>query len=102
MNKLAMALLSFGLSLGLSVGLAFTADQKEDDRLYDQIRLRLAGDPEVKGGALEVEVKDGVVTVKGIVRTDKAKAKAEKLILKMKGAKKVNNELRVSPTGSVE
>ena len=56
----------------------------------------------MKGGALEVEVKDGVVTVKGIVRTDKAKAKAEKLILKMKGAKKVNNELRVSPTGSIE
>jgi osmotically-inducible protein OsmY len=102
MNKLVLALLSLGLGLGLSIGLAWAADQKEDDRLYDQIRLRLAGDPDVKGGALEVEVKDGVVTVKGIVRTDKAKAKAEKLILKIKGAKKVNNELRVSPTGSVE
>ena len=94
MNKLAIAL--------LSLGLAFAADQKEDDRLYDQVRLRLAGDPDVKGGALEVEVKDGVVTLKGIVRTDKAKAKAEKLVMKFKGAKKVNNELRVSPTGSIE
>jgi osmotically-inducible protein OsmY len=94
MNKLAIAL--------LSLGLAFAADQKEDDRLYDQVRLRLAGDPDVKGGALEVEVKDGVVTLRGIVRTDKAKAKAEKLVMKFKGAKKVNNELRVSPTGSIE
>ncbi len=94
MNKLAIAL--------MSLGLAFAADQKDDDRLYDQIRLRLAGDPEVKGGALEVEVVDGVVTLKGIVRTDKAKAKAEKLVTKMKGAKKVNNELRVSPTGSID
>lgn len=94
MNKLAIAL--------LSLGLAFAADQKEDDRLYDQVRLRLAGDPDVKGGALEVEVADGVVTLKGIVRTDKAKAKAEKLVMKLKGAKKVNNELRVSPTGSIE
>jgi len=98
MNKLVIALCSGVLSLGL----AFAADQKEDDRLYDQIRLRLAGDPDVKGGALEVEVVDGAVTLKGIVRTDKAKAKAEKLVMKMKGAKKVTNELRVSPTGSVE
>ncbi len=94
MNKLAIAL--------MSLGLAFAADQKDDDRLYDQIRLRLAGDPEVKGGALEVDVKEGVVTLKGIVRTDKAKAKAEKLVMKMKGAKKVNNDLRVSPTGSID
>jgi osmotically-inducible protein OsmY len=94
MNKLAIAL--------ISLGLAFAADQKDDDRIYDQVRLRLAGDPDVKGGALEVEVKDGVVTLKGIVRTDKAKAKAEKLVMKIKGSKKVNNELRVSPTGSIE
>ena len=66
MNKLAIALCCGVMSLGLAVA----ADQKEDDRLYDQIRLRLAGDPDVKGGALEVDVKDGVVTLKGIVRTD--------------------------------
>jgi osmotically-inducible protein OsmY len=98
MNKLTIALCSGVVSLGL----AFAADQKDDDRLYDQVRLRLAGDPEVKGGALEVEVANGVVTLKGIVRTDKAKAKAEKLVMKMKGAKKVDNQLRVSPTGSIE
>lgn len=91
MNKLIIAL--------LSLGLAFAADQKTDDTIYDQVRRRLAGDPDVKGGALEVDVKDGVVTVKGIVRTDRAKSKAEKLILKVKGAKKVVNELRVSVTG---
>jgi osmotically-inducible protein OsmY len=76
------------------------ADEKKDDEIYDKVRLRLAGDPEVKGGGLEVEVKDGVVTIRGIVRTDKAKAKADKLALKVKGVSRVVNELRVSPTGN--
>jgi len=76
------------------------ADEKKDDEIYDKVRLRLAGDPEVKGGGLEVEVKDGVVTIRGIVRTDKAKAKADKLTLKVKGVSRVVNELRVSPTGN--
>ncbi len=96
MNKLAIAI----LGLGLSIGLPLFADEKSDNLIYDATRRRLAGDPDVKGGALEVEVKDGVVTLKGIVRTDQAKAKAEKLTLKVKGAKKVVNELRVSPYGS--
>ena len=76
------------------------ADQKKDDEIYDKVKLRLAGDPEVKGGGLEVEVKDGVVTIKGIVRTDKAKAKAERLVGRVKGVSKVVNDLKVSPTGN--
>lgn len=76
------------------------ADQKQDDAIYDQVRRRLAGDPEVKGGGLEVEVKDGVVTIRGIVRTDKAKAKAERVAGRVKGVTKVINELKVSPTGA--
>lgn len=76
------------------------ADQKKDDEIYDSVKRRLAGDPEVKGGALEVIVTDGVVTVKGIVRTDKAKSKAERVAGKVKGVTKVVNELKVSPTGN--
>lgn len=76
------------------------ADDKKDDDIYDKVRLKLAGDPEVKGGALEVEVKDGVVTIKGIVRTEKAKVKADKVASRVKGVTKVVNELKVSPTGT--
>jgi osmotically-inducible protein OsmY len=76
------------------------ADQKKDDQIYDSVKRRLAVDPEVKGGALEVIVKDGEVTVKGIVRTDKAKSKAERLAGRVKDVTKVINELKVSPTGN--
>ncbi len=76
------------------------ADQKKDDQIYDNVKRRLAGDPDIKGGALEVVVADGVVTVKGIVRTDRAKSKTDRVVGKVRGVTKVVNELKVSPTGN--
>jgi osmotically-inducible protein OsmY len=79
-----------------------TANQKSaagtpDDRISDQVRMRLATDADVKGGALEVTVKDGLVTIKGRVDTEKGKARATKLAKKVKGVKDVDNELVVGP-----
>ena len=69
----------------------------EDDRITDQVRLKLVSDPIVKGGAFEVDVKDGVVTIKGVVEKEKAKEKAEKLAKKVKGVKSVVNKIEVKP-----
>lgn len=68
-----------------------------DGSIYDQVKMRLAGDSEVKGGNLEVDVKTGVVTIKGIVPSDRAKSKAEKLTKKVKGVSQVINQLTVAP-----
>jgi osmotically-inducible protein OsmY len=68
-----------------------------DDRISDQVRMRLATDPDVKGGALEVTVKAGVVVIKGRVDTDRGKSKATHLAKKVKGVKDVDNELVVGP-----
>jgi osmotically-inducible protein OsmY len=79
---------------------SFAAAQKSvppDDRISDQVRMKLATDPDVKGGALDVAVQDGVVTIKGRVDTDKGKQKATKLAKKVKGVKDVDNELVVGP-----
>lgn len=70
-----------------------------DDQIYDQVRLKLAGDAVVKGGALEVEVHDGVVTLRGKVKEEKQKNRAERLTKKVKGVTKVINELVVTPAG---
>jgi osmotically-inducible protein OsmY len=77
----------------------FGADQKTvpDDRISDQVRMKLATDADVKGGALDVIVKDGVVTLRGRVDTDKGKTKATKLTKKVKGVKEVDNEIVVGP-----
>ncbi|MFL6448401.1 MAG: BON domain-containing protein [Bryobacteraceae bacterium] len=75
------------------------ADQKpgSDDRIFDQVRMRLATDADVKGGNFDVTVKDGVVTLKGRVDTEKGKNRASKLAKKVKGVKEVDNELVVGP-----
>ena len=92
MNWLRILICSAGLALA-----AFAQTAPSDDHLYDQVRIRLAQDIQVNGGAIEVRVKEGVVTLIGKIRTEKAKSKAEKIAGKVKGVKKVVNELSVDP-----
>ena len=66
-----------------------------DDTIADYVRLKLASDPDVKGGALQVEVKNGVVTLGGSVQTEKVKTKAGKITKKVKGVNQVVNNLTV-------
>jgi len=68
-----------------------------DDEIYNNVKIRLAGDRDVKGGGIDVTVQSGVVTLKGTVETDNAKSKAEKLTKKVKGVKQVINQLQVAP-----
>lgn len=92
--KRLFASAALAASLLASAGLA---DQKTDNRISDQVRMRLATDPDVKGGALDVTVHDGVVVIQGRVDTQKGKRKATKIAHKVKGVKKVDNELKVGP-----
>jgi osmotically-inducible protein OsmY len=66
-----------------------------DDELHDKVIARLAADLDVKGGGLDVEVKDGVVTLKGKVREEAQKSKAERITRKVQGVKQVVNQLQV-------
>jgi osmotically-inducible protein OsmY len=86
--------LSLLLILVLIVPL-FAQNSRDDDRIYDAVRTKLANDEEVKGGGLDVTVKDGMVTLRGRVHDQKAKDKAEKLTKKIKGVVSVTNELRL-------
>jgi osmotically-inducible protein OsmY len=66
-----------------------------DDALYDEIRNVLAVDRDVRGAAIEVIVKNGVVILRGRVRDNKAREKAPKLAEKVKGVTKVTSELKL-------
>ncbi len=71
------------------------ADNKKlsDDAITDYVRLKLAGDPDVKGGALMVDVKQGIVTITGTVESQHQKDKATRLAKKVKGVKQVVNNI---------
>ncbi len=80
---------------------AFAEDQQvSDDRIHDDVMKRLAGDRDVKGGGIEVDVAAGVVTLRGRVHENKQKERAERITKKVKGVKQVVNELRVELGGS--
>lgn len=92
----------FWMTLMLAAAMAMvtpaaSAQDKEDDRMVDEVRLKLAADVSVNGGAIEVDAKAGVVTLRGRVKNEKARAKAEKLAKKVKGVKSIDNQLKVDP-----
>jgi hyperosmotically inducible protein len=92
-NLLSSLLLAFMLMLP---ALVRAADKPvSDDLIYNLVRQKLAGDSVVKGGALTVDVKDGVVTISGSVQSEKQKDKAERLAHRVKGVKSVTNQIKV-------
>ncbi len=83
------ALLAFGTALG---GFALQSD--EDDLLYDRVHRKLNNDRSLRIRDLKVEVRDGVVTIDGTVRSEKRKRKATRTAT-IKGVKRVINRLVV-------
>jgi hyperosmotically inducible protein len=85
------------LSVSLAAGL-FAADKTPltDDMINDKVKLKLAQDLVVKGGALGIDVKNGAVTLSGKVESEKQRQKAEKLAKKVEGVKSVENKIQVA------
>jgi hyperosmotically inducible protein len=86
------------VALLLVASVCLAADKPvSDDAIFDNVRIKLAGDREVKGGGenFKVDVKNGVVTLSGSVETQRQKDRAAKLTKKVKGVKQVINNLEI-------
>jgi osmotically-inducible protein OsmY len=93
-------LVSFFVIFALFAGVLAAQKHVTDDQIYDNVRRKLADDQVVKGGAMEVDVKDGVVTLRGKVETDQQKTRAAKIAHKISGVKQVDNQLEVVGKGN--
>jgi hyperosmotically inducible protein len=77
----------------------------KDDRSADRIaadaaitadvKARLIGEPGIRAFAINVDTYNGIVSLKGDVKTSQQRATAERLARKVKGVKSVSNELAV-------
>jgi osmotically-inducible protein OsmY len=94
--RVLSVVLVFSLLALIAAPLAAAA-KLSDDKIYDEVKLKLGMDTQVKGGGFTIDVKDGVVTLQGKVRAEKQKARAERLTKKVKGVVKVINKLVVEP-----
>lgn len=80
----------------LLAGVCFAADKVlTDDMIHDNVIIKLASDQIVKGGALTVDVKQGIVTLSGQVENSKQKDRAAKITRSVKGVKQVVNKINL-------
>lgn len=74
---------------------AVAQDPNSDGMIYDRVIRKLVNDPELKTNALDVTVRDQVVTVTGVVASEKLRRRVEKVIKDVKGVKDVVNRVTV-------
>jgi hypothetical protein len=69
--------------------------KRSDERIKEDVCERLTRDPEVDASEIEVQVKDGEVTLTGTVESRDQKRRAEDVIENVSGVREVNNQLRM-------
>jgi osmotically-inducible protein OsmY len=82
-------------SLAFAVAAAAEDEKVSDDLLYDRVNRQLITDRDLGARQLQVTVKEGVVTVAGLVESEKMRKKVEKVVKKVKGVKEVVNQTQV-------
>jgi osmotically-inducible protein OsmY len=98
LRRILLVVLTLNLAFAACEGIAFSAQKSRvinDDTITDQVRIKLADDPTVKGGALQVECKNGIVTLGGTIDTQAHKDRATRLAKKVKGVKQVVNNITI-------
>jgi osmotically-inducible protein OsmY len=83
------------VTLAVPMLVAQSKSAVSDDAISDNVRQRLASDADVRGAALDVTVKNGVVTIQGRVHTEKGRKKATEITKKVKGVVNVDNQLKL-------
>jgi len=83
------------VTLAMPMLVAQSKSAASDDAISDNVRQRLASDADVRGAALNVTVKDGVVTIQGRVHTEKGRKKATEITKKVKGVVNEDNQLKL-------
>jgi BON domain-containing protein len=62
-----------------------------DGKMATEIEHRFSSDPTVNAQTIKIDVRDGVVTLRGRVRSEEASKRAETIAGNVKGVRKVRN-----------
>lgn len=82
-------------SMGPYVGRGPKGYQRSDERIKEEVCDCLTRDPHVDASEIEVQVKDGEVTLSGTVSDRNEKRRAEDAIEDVSGLKEIHNQIRV-------
>lgn len=90
----------FGEKVKSFFGLGPKGYRRSDDRIREDISERLEDHPRVDASNIEVQVRDGEVTLAGTVPDRNSKRLAEDICEQCRGVKDIHNQIRVQQTGS--
>lgn len=79
----------------LTIGNRSLGDRLDDAGIVASIKAKLTGDPQVHPFNVDVDSKDGVVTLSGRVETVAARNEAEKIARNTEGVKEVRNRIKL-------
>ena len=74
------------------------ADAIDDAWITMKVQSKFFLDPDIKGSAIDVTTKGGVVTLQGSVPTATEQKSAEQIAMETDGVRRVNNQLKVATT----
>jgi len=94
MFALAVLTLTFGLS---TAALAGQVNTIKDGWLVMKVHSEFVDEDVLSGSNIDVDVKNGVVTLQGTVPTEAARARALEVAKKNDGVKNVVDQLRIAP-----
>jgi hyperosmotically inducible periplasmic protein len=92
-NKFALV----GISIFLTLGMLACKKGPDDATITSNVKAKLAADSSLASSTINVDTKEGVVTLTGMVNTEADKGKAEQLAKSVEGVKSVTNSLTVKP-----
>lgn len=75
--------------------------KRSDERIKDEVSEALYRDYEIDASEIEVEVKDGIVTLSGTVDSRDSKRSAEECIENLSGVIDVHNRLRIEDNSNI-
>ncbi len=95
------AMKSAAKEVGSETGAAMTksGDALEDGVITTKVKTALLADPDVKGLSIDVDTKNGVVTLKGTADKASAMDRAAQIARDTSGVKSVDNRLVVKTSG---
>lgn len=97
MRKYLVALAA--LSLTSAVAFADTHGSHQpmkDSYITTKVKAELAADHDTKARDIHVATVDGIVTLRGIARSDAEKDRAEQDAMRVKGVREVHNHIKVA------
>lgn len=68
----------------------------DDATITSKVKAALLGDPDISGLKINVDTENGVVRLKGEIKTMALRKKAESLARDVEGVKKVDNQLVIT------